>query len=242
MNKNIICQVLQLFPRTRILISLILPPTYYAKSAWFQHYQYKCTTCEFLNPQAFLVNNESCRTKTFQHCTIELVALASCEFLISNYTWKYWMSYIIELVALVVFVIFVFASCYMHQDFKKYASANITKYGISFEINKLMLSFLVAFDYTLSYAAIFSFQCFFLQILYVDSSFRMCKPPTQNPKSLDGPRSCYLRLSRLTSIMMGHLASSRGMQKKIYGITITVQFYSACFCYRKYGACCIILD
>ncbi|CAD6238160.1 unnamed protein product [Miscanthus lutarioriparius] len=47
-------------------------------------------------------------------------------------------------------------------------------------------------------------------ILYVDSSFRMCKPPTQNPKSLDGPRSCYLRLSRLTSIMMGHLASSRG--------------------------------
>ena len=55
---------------------------------------------------------------------------------------------------------------------------------------------------------------FFLQILYVDSSFRMCKPPTQNPKSLDGPRSCYLRLSRLTSIMMGHLASSRGMQKK----------------------------
>ena len=44
----------------------------------------------------------------------ELVALASCEFLICKHTSKYWMSYIFELVALVVFVIFVFASCYMH--------------------------------------------------------------------------------------------------------------------------------
>jgi hypothetical protein len=61
------------------------------------------------------------------------------------------------------------------------------------------------------------FSCrdfFFLQILYVDSSFRMCKLLLRNPRLLGGPRSCCLRLSRLAPIMTGRLASS-SMQEKV---------------------------